>query len=48
MQTTVNLILYDFVVCFYCFFLVFFIVFTSIGFGWYDDEVFYTILYIQP
>ena len=34
METTKNLILYDFIVCFYIFFLVFFLVWTIIGSSW--------------
>ncbi len=35
---TANLILYDFVVCIYVIFIIFFVVWTIIGFNWYSNE----------
>lgn len=40
MQRTVNLFLYDYVVCFYVMLMIFFFVWTILGSIWDNNEVF--------
>jgi NADH:ubiquinone oxidoreductase subunit 6 (subunit J) len=38
MEKTVHLFLYDFIVCFYIFGLIFIVIWTAIGHSYYDNE----------